>query len=142
MANSVCEIALLAERLSTKGGASPGGAGAVVEFRGIVRPLERGQPLRGIEYEAHQRMAEHQLRTISQEAIVLFNLFTVKIEHRVGYVPVGETSLYLRISSAHRGEGFAASKWIVDELKKRVPIWKNPIFQLAGKKMEKASVTA
>src|SRR4029453_4906409 len=99
------------------------GAGAVVQFFGDVRPLENGEHIDGIEYEAHQEMAEHQLRKIADEAAERFVLLAVRLHLRVGFGAMGETSLFLRVAAAHRGAAFAASRWIVDELKKRVPIW-------------------
>lgn len=108
------------------------GEGAVVEFFGKVRPLENGEVIEGIKYEAQAEMAEHQMRKIAGEAGAKFPLLAITLHHRAGFVVAGETSLYLRVASLHRGEAFAASQWIVDELKKRVPIWKQPVFALAA----------
>ncbi len=105
-----------------------GKAGASVDFWGVVRALEEGREISGIEYEAHQTMAQHQLETIADEARSKFALEDVVLEHRVGWVAAGEASLFLRVASAHRGAAFEASAWIVAELKKRVPIWKKPVF--------------
>jgi molybdopterin synthase catalytic subunit len=126
MANYLCDVAVVdapleVQRLSA-------GEGAVVEFFGNVRPLENGAPISGIEYEAYVPMAEHQLREIAREARQKFALLGVTLHHRIGWVPAGETSLLLRVASLHRGAAFEGSEWIVDELKKRVPIWKRPIF--------------
>lgn len=105
------------------------GAGAVVDFFGDVRPLENGAPIMGIEYEAHRPMAEQQMQAIAEEATNKFGLLGIILWHRYGFVAGGETSLFMRVSAAHRGSAFTASQWIVDELKKRVPIWKTPIFE-------------
>jgi molybdopterin synthase catalytic subunit len=75
-------------------------------------------------------MAEHQMKLIAQKAIEKFTLGSVMLHHRIGFVGVGEASLFLRASSRHRGAAFAASEWIVDELKKKVPIWKHPRFKI------------
>ena len=68
---------------------------------------------------------------ISQQAAEEFGLKLVIVHHRIGFIAVGEASLFLRVATPHRSEGFRASQWIVDELKKRVPIWKKPRFQAA-----------
>jgi len=106
------------------------GAGAVVDFSGIVRGTEDGREIEGIDYEAHREMAEHQLRQIAEEAVKQFQLQHVVLYHRIGFIAVGEPSLFLRVASPHREEAFRASQWIVDELKKKVPIWKRPRFKM------------
>ncbi len=126
MANHVCEVALVDRPLEVQ--RSTAGEGAVVEFFGNVRPLEDGRPIVALHYDAHAPMAKHQLRVIGNEAAEKFSLLAVTLHHRLGRVPAGETSLFLRVTSLHRGAAFASSVWIVDELKKRVPIWKRPIF--------------
>jgi len=103
-------------------------AGAIVDFWGVVRELEDGRAIEGIDYEAHQAMAEHQMKLIADAAIEKFQLKHVVLHHRTGFVGTGEPSLFLRVSARHRGAAFEASKWIVDELKKKVPIWKKPKF--------------
>jgi molybdopterin synthase catalytic subunit len=107
------------------------GAGAIVDFWGVVRGTEDGREIEGIAYEAHAAMAEHQLRLIAQESAKNFQLMKVIVHHRVGFVSAGEASLFLQVEAEHRAAAFAASKWIVDELKKRVPIWKRPRFKIA-----------
>jgi len=106
------------------------GAGAIVDFWGVVRGTEDGREIEGIDYEAHAAMAEHQLRLIAQESAKNFQLMKVIVHHRVGFVSAGEASLFLQVEAEHRAAAFAASKWIVDELKKRVPIWKRPRFKM------------
>ena len=128
MANVVCEISVTQAPL-TPPESNVSGAGAVVDFWGVVRPIEDGRKIEGIEYEAHCEMAEHQLTRIAQQAAEEFGLKLVIVHHRIGFIAVGEASLFLRVASPHRSEGFRASQWIVDELKKRVPIWKKPRFQ-------------
>jgi molybdopterin synthase catalytic subunit len=126
MANNVCDVALVDGPLT--GDRSPAGEGAVVEFYGNVRPLENGRRIVALEYEAHVSMAENQLRQVAEAAAKKFLLLTVTLHHRIGRVDAGETSLFLRVASLHREAAFKASMFIVDELKKRVPIWKKPIF--------------
>jgi molybdopterin synthase catalytic subunit len=76
------------------------------------------------------KWAEHQLRQIAGRAAEKFPLQLVIIQHRVGFIAVGEPSLFLRVATPHRSEAFRASQWIVDELKKKVPIWKRPKFKV------------
>lgn len=104
----------------------PPDSGGVVDFRGVVRGTENGAPISGILYEAHEQMAEAQMRRIAHECSERFPLTAVILHHRIGYVPAGETSLLVRTCSRHRGPAFEAAEWIVVELKKRVPIWKHP----------------
>jgi molybdopterin synthase catalytic subunit len=128
MANDVCEI-LLAESLpDVPTRDDRGDAGAMVEFRGLVRRLEEGREIAGIEYEAHREMAEYQLKRIAEQATNKFGLRLVTIHHRIGFVAVGEPSLVVAVATPHRSEGFRAAQWIVDELKKKAPIWKKPWF--------------
>ncbi len=138
MANRDCEVALVNGPLSSVLPQTTSGTGAIVEFFGNVRPLENGEQIDGIEYEAHREMAEHQLRKVVHEAAERFDLLAIQLHHCVGFVAVGETSLFLRVAAAHRGAAFEASRWIVDELKKRVPIWKSVRFGV-GRKQEKGT---
>ncbi len=130
MANPVCDILLTSERLQPPRGDVDLACGAVVDFKGIVRPLEDGRDIDGIEYEAHHEMAEHQMRSMAREAGEKFSLAFVHLHHRIGFVSAGEASLFLRVGSPHRRAAFQASEWIVDELKKKVPIWKHPKFKI------------
>ena len=130
MANSVSEVLLTEARLvAPKEDDVDLAAGAIVDFWGVVRQLEDGREIEGIDYEAHATMAEHQLKMISDTAVEKFQLTCVLLHHRIGFVRAGEASLFLRVSAPHRRAAFEASKWIVDELKKKVPIWKKPKFK-------------
>ena len=141
MANSVSQVLLTEARLDApkedvRHGESVHwridlGAGAVVDFWGVVRELEDGRKIEGIDYEAHEAMAEHQMKVIADAAAETFRLNQVVLHHRVGFVRAGEASLFLRVTAQHRAAAFEASKWIVDELKKKVPIWKKPAFAKA-----------
>ena len=130
MANVVCEVLVTEASLDTPPNHPRGDAGAINDFWGLVRKLENGREIDGIQYEAHREMAEHQLRQIARQAVVKFPLQLVIIHHRVGFIAVGEPSLFLRVATPHRGEAFRATQWIVDELKKKVPIWKRPRFKV------------
>lgn len=129
MANVVFEISVTPAPLSATG-TDIAGAGAVVDFWGVVRSIEDGREIEGIDYEAHREMAEHQLERIAEQAANRFRLKHVIIHHRIGFIGVREASLFLRVASPHRHEGFRASQWIVDELKRKVPIWKRPRFKI------------
>ena len=129
MANVVCEILVTEGPLEEPPKNHHRDAGAMVEFWGVVRRLEAGREIEGIEYQAHREMAAHQLKAITEEASAKFGLKLVVVYHRIGFVAVGEPSLFLRTASPHRADGFRASQWIVDELKKSVPIWKRPRFK-------------
>ena len=128
MANFVCEVLLTEGPLEAPPQNHHGDAGATLDFVGMVRRLEDGREIEGIEYEAHREMAEHQLRQIAEQAVEKFRLQLVIIHHRIGVIAVGEPSLFVRVTSPHRSEGFRASQWIVNELKRKVPIWKKPRF--------------
>ena len=148
MANPVCEVLLTEARLKAPRDDVDVVTGAVVDFWGIVRGSEEGREIDGIEYEAHQEMAEHQLRRIAQAAIENFALTLIIIHHRIGFIATGQSSLFMRVASRHRAEAFRGSQWVVDELKKKVPIWKRPKFKVdpppprlrRGKQREQASL--
>ena len=129
MANPVCEVLVTDAQLNGLENRLDPGVGARVDFQGIVRGSEDGCEIEGIDYEAHPEMAEHQLKQIAEQAAIQFGLREVIIHHRIGFVAVGEPSLFMRVCSGHREAAFQASRWIVDELKKKVPIWKRPRFK-------------
>ena len=139
MANPVCEVLLTEEELELPAVQRDFSAGAMVEFQGIVRALEGGREISGIDYEAHWPMAQHQLNKISKEAAAKFALHQVVIHHRVGFVPAGEASLLLRVAAGHRAKAFEASQWIVDELKRKAPIWKHPKYTVDDKSSERGA---
>jgi molybdopterin synthase catalytic subunit len=129
MANSVCEVLITESAVELPPRTHDAVAGAIVDFWGAVRMLEDGRELAGIEYEAHATMAEHQIRKLGETALGCFGLTKVIVHHRVGFVPVGEPSIVVRVESPHRSAAFKASQWIMDELKRTVPIWKRPVFE-------------
>ena len=103
-------------------------AGAVVDFFGVVRGLEKEQPISGLEYEAFVKMAEKELQTVAEEIGSRFGLQLVILHHRIGFVARAEPSLFLRVAAGHRQAAYDASRQIVELLKLRVPIWKHPRF--------------
>jgi molybdopterin synthase catalytic subunit/molybdopterin converting factor small subunit len=98
--------------------------GAVCIFDGIVRDNTRGRRTLHLDYEAYEDMAIKQLHLLRSEAIELFAIRDVAIVHRLGRLTVGETSVFIAVASAHRGAAFDACRWLIDTLKKTVPIWK------------------
>lgn len=100
--------------------------GAVVSFTGVVRGSEAGQPIRGLEYEAYVPMAEHQFRLLFDMAAQRWPLASVRLVHRTGFVQAGEASLWIEVVAPHRGEALAACGWLIEEMKRVVPIWKRP----------------
>jgi molybdopterin synthase catalytic subunit len=132
MAISVCEVSLTESALVLPEGPDDPQAGAVVVFWGAVRSTEDGREITGIEYEAHRAMAEHQMRLVAENAAEKFGVREIFLRHRIGFVPAAEPSVVVRVASGHRGAAFAASQWIMDELKRVVPIWKHPVFKEAA----------
>ncbi len=115
------EAGLLARRAM-----SPG-MGAAVYFAGVVRGTEDGVPISAIDYEAFQRMAQHQFELIFREMQSRWPIESVRVVHRIGRVKVNEPSLWVEVVAAHRGEAFAACQFLIDEMKRVVPIWKKPL---------------
>jgi molybdopterin synthase catalytic subunit len=101
-----------------------GGMGAAVCFTGVVRGVEEGAAIAAIEYEAFQRMAEHQFGLLFDEMEKRWPIESVRLVHRIGLVKVNEPSLWVEVIAPHRGEAFAACQWLIDEMKRVVPIWK------------------
>jgi molybdopterin synthase catalytic subunit len=129
MAISVCEVLITQSPLALPARGADSASGAMVDFWGVVRALEDGREITGIDYEAHREMAEHQMRGLAESAASKFGLAKVVIHHRVGFVPAGEASVVVRVESARRAAAFDANQWIMDELKRTVPIWKNPVYR-------------
>ena len=103
------------------------GMGAVIYFLGVVRGTEEGKNITAIEYEAFQKMAEHQFQLLFDELAKRWPIESVRLVHRLGVVKVNEPSLWIEVIAPHRGEAFAACQWLIDEMKRVVPIWKKPI---------------
>lgn len=103
------------------------GMGAVVSFAGVVRAAEGDERIRGLDYECFKPMAEHQFELIFRQIEDRWPIESVRLVHRIGPVLVGEASLWVELVAPHRGEAFAASQFLIDEMKQRVPIWKKPL---------------
>jgi molybdopterin synthase catalytic subunit len=99
-------------------------SGALVLFLGVVRETNDGRAVTGIEYQAYEAMAARELAAIADEAVARFDAVDVAIEHRLGELALEETSVGIAVAHPHRAQAYAASRWIIEELKRRVPIWK------------------
>ena len=115
----VTDEPLAVERLTQMVGRP--GAGAIVSFQGTTRDVER------LRYEAYREMAEQRIASIVSEAIERHGLQAAAAEHRVGTVPLGEASVIVAASAAHREEAFAGAREIIDRIKAEAPIWKKEI---------------
>lgn len=104
------------------------GAGSVLTFAGVVRDVNRGRQVVGIEYHAYEEMAAREMARIEEAARERWPGLTVEIVHRVGALKVGEASVLIAVGSPHRDEGFAALRYAIDTLKESVPIWKKEIY--------------
>jgi molybdopterin synthase catalytic subunit len=104
-----------------------GAMGAAVYFLGVVRGEEEGRTIAAIEYEAFQKMVEHQFQLLFDEMEKRWPVESVRLVHRIGVVKVNEVSLWVEVIAPHRGEAFAACQWLIDEMKRVVPIWKKPL---------------
>jgi molybdopterin synthase catalytic subunit len=109
-------------------GIKAGSDGAVCVFDGIVRDNSRGRKTLHLDYEAYREMALEQMRALAGEAVAKFGVRDVTLVHRLGRLLVGETSVLVVVASAHRGAAFDACRWLIDTLKKTVPIWKKEQF--------------
>jgi molybdopterin synthase catalytic subunit len=98
--------------------------GAVLLFLGVVRDLNEGREVGHLEYDAYVPMAERLLAEIAQEASRKWDVGTISVIHRVGRLQIGEASVAIAVAAPHRREAYAASRYVIDEIKKRVPIWK------------------
>jgi MoaE-MoaD fusion protein len=103
--------------------------GAAVVFEGIVRDNTRGRRTLYLDYEAYEEMALKQLEGLAGQALARFQVRDVAIVHRLGRLEIGETSVLIAVASAHRGAAFDACRWLIDTLKRTVPIWKKEYFE-------------
>jgi molybdopterin synthase catalytic subunit len=105
------------------------GAGALVTFDGRVRNQARGKRVVSLFYEAYEEMALRQMEEIQSEALTQWPHSKIAIVHRVGHLEIGESSIFLAVSSAHRREAFEACQFLIDTIKVRVPIWKKELYE-------------
>jgi MoaE-MoaD fusion protein len=116
------------DAVSLVNAAKDGSDGAVVVFDGIVRNNTRGRKTLHLDYEAYEEMALKQMRELAAQAKERYGVRHVTIVHRLGRLLVGETSVLTVVASAHRSHAYEASRWLIDTLKKTVPIWKKETF--------------
>ena len=98
--------------------------GAVLIFWGVVRKIEKGEEIRGIEYSAYEALAYGLIKNLSLEAIENYGNHNAKITHRLGFVAASEPSVVLRISSPHSKSAYQLSEWYLNKIKNTLPIWK------------------
>jgi len=103
--------------------------GAAVVFEGVVRNHTRGRRTLYLDYEAYPEMALKQMELLAREALSRFPIRDVALTHRVGRLQIGETSVTIVVASAHRSAAFEACRWLIDSLKRTVPIWKKEYFE-------------
>jgi molybdopterin converting factor subunit 1 len=103
--------------------------GAAVVFEGVVRNETRGRRTLCLDYEAYEEMALRQMEGLAERALKQFQVRDVALVHRLGRLEIGETSVLIVVASAHRGAAFEACRWLIDTLKRTVPIWKKEYFE-------------
>jgi molybdopterin synthase catalytic subunit len=104
-------------------------AGAIVPFIGTTRNNNEGRKVIALDYDGYPEMAEKELARIGAEAKNQWPICKMAIVHRLGPVQIGEASVIIVVSSAHRDAAFAASRFAIEEIKKTVPIWKKEVFE-------------
>lgn len=117
VARAIDSCALLAEVAGR-------GNGATVLFVGTVRDVNDGAKVTALDYSAYSGMAERELAAIAAEAAERWQTIDIVVEHRIGSLRLGETSVAIAVAHAHRSESYEASRYIIEELKRRLPIWK------------------
>lgn len=117
----IAEGTLISERRMSAG------MGATIYFAGVVREHENDKAIAAIDYEAFHEMAVHQFNKLFDEMETRWPIESVRLVHRIGRVPVNEPSLWVEVIAPHRGEAFAAGQWLIDAMKRVVPIWKRPV---------------
>ena len=102
--------------------------GALVVFDGVVRNNTRGRRTLYLDYTAYETMALLEMNRLVEEARKKFAVREIAVRHRLGRLEIGETSVLIVVASAHRGAAFDACRWMIDSLKKTVPVWKREVF--------------
>ncbi len=103
--------------------------GAVVIFEGIVRNHTRGRRTLYLDYESYEEMAVKQMESLAAKALRDFKVREIRIVHRLGRLLISETSVLIVVAAGHRGAAFDACRWLIDTLKRTVPIWKKEYFE-------------
>jgi molybdopterin synthase catalytic subunit len=102
--------------------------GAMVLFLGVVRDHHQGRQVTGLVYEAYREMAEEMLRTIAAEVEERFGTDRIVAKHRIGALGIGEVATAIGIATPHRDKAYDASRYFIEEIKKRLPIWKQETY--------------
>ena len=102
--------------------------GGITVFLGTTRRITGDRETEQLSYEAHESMARKEMIRLAEEAAARWDIMRVAMLHRTGVVPVSHASVIIGVASAHRSEAFEASRWLIDELKVSVPIWKKEHF--------------
>jgi molybdopterin synthase catalytic subunit len=103
------------------------GHGALLIFEGVARDNFDGRAVHGLDYEAYAGMAVPVMEAIGAEAAEAYGA-KVAIWHRTGHLEIGETSLVIAVGTAHRGACYEASRYVIEEVKKRLPVWKKELY--------------
>jgi MoaE-MoaD fusion protein len=122
---------IVRETIDTQGTLSKlkrGEDGAALVFEGVVRNQTRGRKTLYLDYEAYEAMALQQMESLAAQAVQQFQIRDVALVHRLGRLEIGETSVLIAVASAHRAAAFEACRWLIDTLKRTVPIWKREYF--------------
>jgi molybdopterin converting factor subunit 1 len=123
---------IVREHIDTAGtiaGLKRGEDGAALVFEGVVRNQTRGRKTLYLDYEAYEQMALEQMESLADQALRKFQIRDLAIVHRLGRLEIGETSVLIAVASAHRAAAFDACRWLIDTLKRTVPIWKKEHFE-------------
>jgi MoaE-MoaD fusion protein len=114
---------------SVLAGLKSGEDGATVVFEGVVRNQTRGRKTLYLDYEAYEEMALQRMESLVEQALQQFQIREVAMIHRLGRLEIGEISILVVVASAHRAAAFDACRWLIDTLKRTVPIWKKEYFE-------------
>ncbi len=123
---------IVRSKIDTQGvlaGLKRGEDGAAVVFEGVVRNQTRGRRTLYLDYEAYEEMALQQMEALAGKSLQQFQIRDVALVHRLGRLDIGETSVLVVVASAHRAVAFDACRWLIDTLKRTVPIWKKEYFE-------------
>ncbi|CTP87027.1 molybdopterin-converting factor chain 2 [Xanthomonas translucens pv. arrhenatheri] len=107
-------------------------AGAYASFEGWVRDHNDGRAVDGLRYEAYAALAEAEGRRIADEALARFDILDLRCVHRVGDLAIGDLAVWVGVIAAHRDAAFGACRYVIDEVKARVPIWKHERYREGG----------
>lgn len=103
-------------------------AGGFCTFEGWVRNHHLGKPVNRLDYEAYESLALKQGQTVLEEALQRFGILDIRTEHRIGSLLPGDLAIWVGVSAHHRDEAFQACRWVIDEIKATVPIWKHEFY--------------